>query len=144
MKEHGKSPTLEKHYAACDLPIPVLFRELDVAYPGSKFILTLRDENEWLESVRVHWSDKNPWRSQWDSDPFTNRIHREVYGRIKFDEAVMRECYRKHNADVIDYFRGRPRDLLVMDMSAGASWFELCGFLRKPVPDEPYPWENRS
>ena len=143
MKEDGRSTTLEKHYALCDLPIPILFRELDAAYPGSKFILTLRNEDEWIESVRTHWSNKNPWRAQWDHDPFTHTIHREVYGRVKFDAEIMRERYRRHNAEVLEHFKDRPRDLLVMNMSAGAGWYELCGFLRKPIPNVPYPRENK-
>lgn len=144
VRAHGRSRTLERHYALCDLPIPLLYRELDQAYPGSKFILTIRDEDEWLESVRTHWSDKNPFRRQWDEDPFTNIIHREIYGRIRFDERVMRERYRRHNAEVLAYFKDRPRDLLVMDMSRGAGWHELCGFLRKPIPDGAYPRANNS
>ena len=143
MKAHGSSRTLERHYALCDLPIPLLFRELDAAYPGSKFILTVRDEDEWLESVRTHWSDKNPWRAQWDNDPFTHRIHRELYGGVKFDGQRMRERYRRHNAEVLEYFKDRPRDLLVMNMSAEAGWYELCGFLRKPIPVAQYPRENK-
>jgi hypothetical protein len=139
MKSGGSSPTLERSYALCDLPIPILFRELDAAYPGSKFILTLRDEEDWIKSVRTHWSDKNPFRGQWDTDPFTHRIHLETYGRRKFDEQVMLERYRRHNAEVREYFKARPRDLLVMDMSKGAGWYELCGFLRKPLPTGPYP-----
>lgn len=139
MKRYGNSPTLERSYALCDLPIPLLFRELDVAYPGSKFILTLRDEEAWVNSVRTHWSDKNPFRHQWDTDPFTHRIHTELYGRRKFDEQVMRERYRRHNAEVLAYFKNRPRDLLVMNMSGGAGWYQLCGFLRKPLPITAYP-----
>jgi hypothetical protein len=141
MNNEGSSPTLERSYAVCDLPIPNLFRELDVAYPGSKFILTIRNEEDWIKSVRAHWSDKNPFRAQWDTDAFTHRIHTETYGRRKFDEQVMRERYRKHNAEVLEYFQNRPRDLLVMDMSAEAGWYELCGFLRKPIPTLPYPLE---
>lgn len=144
MKLYGSSPILERHYALCDLPIPLLFRELDAAYPGSKFILTMRDENEWLESVRRHWSHKNPFREQWDTDPFTHRIHRELYGRTTFNEQVMRERYRRHNSEVLEHFKDRPRDLLVMNMSTGAGWYELCGFLRKPIPNEPYPLEFTS
>jgi hypothetical protein len=140
----GRSKTLERHYALCDLPIPVLFRELDEAYPRSKFILTIRDEDEWIESVRKHWSAKNPFRAQWDEDPFTHTIHRVIYGRVKFDEQVMRERYRRHNAEVLEHFRGRPNDLLVMDMSRGAGWHELCGFLRKPIPDGEYPRANNN
>jgi len=141
MRRDGRSPTLERNYALCDLPIALLFRELDAAYQGSKFILTVRDEDEWVRSVSNHWSDKNPYRAQWDTDPFTHRVHRETYGRVKFDEQVMRERYRRHNAEVLEYFKGRPRDLLVMNMSAGAGWYELCGFLRKPIPSGPYPRE---
>lgn len=143
MKTAGKSKTVERNYAMCDLPFPLLFRELDKAYPGSKFILTTRDEDSWLESVRTHWSDKNPFRHQWDTDPFTHRVHRELYGGIKFNEPVMRERFRRHNAEVLEYFKDRPRDLLVFDLSKGAGWHELCGFLRKPLVDVPYPRENK-
>jgi hypothetical protein len=143
MREFGRSRTLERSYALSDLPIPLLFRELDVAYPGAKFILTVRDEDEWLESVRTHWSDKNPWRAQWDHDPFTHKVHRECYGGIKFNEPVMRERYRRHNTDVLEHFKDRPSDLLVMNMTAGAGWYELCGFLRRPLPTAAYPRANK-
>jgi hypothetical protein len=53
----------------------------------------------------------------------------------------MRERYRRHNAEVLEHFKDRPNDLLVMDMSRGAGWYELCGFLRKPIPDGRYPRE---
>jgi hypothetical protein len=141
MRSYGSSATLERNYALCDLPIPLLFRELDSAYPGSKFILTIRSEEEWIKSIERHWSDKNPFRAQWDTDPFTHRIHTEIYGRRKFDEQVMRKRYREHNANVLEYFRYRPQDLLVMDMSRGAGWYQLCGFLRQPIPTKPYPVE---
>ena len=77
-----RSPTLERHYALCDLPIAILYRQLDAAYPGSKFILTTRAEDGWLRSVRNHWNPaRNPFRASWDNDCFTNKLHREVYGR---------------------------------------------------------------
>ena len=138
----GRSPTLESSYAVCDLPIPVLYKELDRAYPGSKFILTVRDEAGWIKSVRNHWDrEHNRFRAGWDSDPFTHKIHREIYGQKNFDEAVFLERYRRHNAEVKEYFKGRPRDLLVMDMDGGAGWYELCAFLGEPVPQAQYPVE---
>lgn len=51
---------LERHYALCDPPIPILYEKLDQAYPGSKFILTVRNEDKWLTSVRNHWSREHP------------------------------------------------------------------------------------
>jgi hypothetical protein len=140
MNNAGRSPTLEKCHAVCDLPIPLLFKKLDKAYPGSKFILTKREEWNWLTSVRKHWSYAlNKFRGQWDTDAFTHRIHKVLYGRIDFDPVVFMERYRRHNAEVLEYFKDRPQDLLVMDMDDGCGWPELCGFLNMPIPAWPYP-----
>lgn len=140
MEGLGSSLTVEKFYALSDLPIPMLFRQLDQTYPGSKFILTIRDEKDWLNSARNHWSyEMNPRRAMWDEDPFTHKIHSLLYGRKKFDEAIMLAKYREHNAAVLSHFADRPQDLLVMDMSKGAGWKELCGFLKVAVPSMEYP-----
>ena len=131
------SPTLERFYAASDLPIPLLYKELDRAYPNSKFILTMRDEVDWLRSVRDHFSyDKNPYRSGWDIYPFTNKLHEIMYGRTDFDVITFLERYRRHTAEVIEYFKNRAGDLLVMKEH---DWPKLCEFLGKPIPDVEYP-----
>jgi len=140
MTTWGRSRTLERSYALCDLPIPMLFRQLDKAYPGSKFILTKRDEARWIESVRNHWSpEHNHYRAGWDTDPFTHRIHHEVYGRKTFDAEIFLNRYRKHNAEVDAYFENRPHDLLVMEMDQNPGWKPLCEFLGRPVPEVEYP-----
>lgn len=136
----GRSETLERHYAVCDLPITLFYEELDRAYPNSKFILTTKNEQKWIQSVRDHWDrDYNKFRASWDKDPFTHRLHKIVYGQKGFDAELFAARFRRHNAEVLEYFRRRPLDLLVMDMDAGAGWAELCGFLRKPIPSTPYP-----
>jgi hypothetical protein len=146
MNEFGRSLTLEKHYALCDLPIPLLYKTLDVAYPRSKFILTMRDENKWLETTRRHFSDSfNKWSSGWNQDPFTNRVHRILYGRSDFDSDVFLERYNRHNAEVLDYFKFRPKDLLVMNVDNGDGWEKLCSFLARDIPkDTDYPRVNVS
>ncbi len=140
MNEHGRSLTLEKSYAVSDLPITIMYRQLDAAYPGSKFILTVRNEGAWLESVRNHWShEHNRFREAWSKDPFTHRIHKEIYGQKGFDADLFLARYRKHNADVREYFKGRPGDLLVMDVDRKSGWPALCGFLKRSIPAVPYP-----
>ena len=140
MQSVGRSATLERYYALCDLPIPLLYQKLDKTYPGSKFILTIRDEKKWLKSVERLWDeDYNPTRGTWEIYPFTNRIHTELYGQKDFNAPVFLKRYRKHNAEVLEYFKNRPNDLLVMDMEDGAGWKELCPFLDVPVPSRPYP-----
>jgi len=57
------------------------------------------------------------------------------------DGSIDKRVTRRHNAEVIEYFRHRPQDLLVMDMSQGAGWYPLCGFLRTSIPATPYPHE---
>lgn len=145
MRAQGHSPTLERHYATCDLPMPLLYKELDTAYPGSRFILTTRDEGEWLESVRKHWDpEHNMYRHQWDTDPFTHRVHLELYGRRRFDPDVMLARYRAHNDAVRQYFVGRPADLLELPLTDHMRWEPLCDFLNKPVPLLPYPKANEA
>lgn len=143
MESAGRSRTLEQWYALSDLPIPLLYEKLDRSYPGSKFILTIRNETDWLKSVERLWDPRyNPTRWIWDAYPFTNRIHTALYGQKHFDPSRMLATYRWHNESVREYFHNRPADLLEMDMDAGDGWQNLCGFLGVPVPLIPYPAKN--
>lgn len=140
MNAHGRSTTLEKSYALSDLPIPLLFKQLDKAYPGSKFILTTRRDSLWLASALRHWErGMNPWRDSWNKDAFTHRIHTALYGSRFPSPDVMLERYQSHNREVLKYFRDRPNDLCILEMDNGAGWKELCRFFGKPVPNVPYP-----
>lgn len=146
MNTVGRSNTLERNYAACDLPISPLFKKLDVAYPGSKFILTIRSEENWIGSVRRHWSpETNPFRHQWDSDPFTHIIHNAIYGRTEFHGPTMRQAYRRHNKRVMEHFKDRPGDLLVLNIDKPVGWYQLCQFLGvRDYPPVPFPRVNKS
>lgn len=144
MNSLGRSNTLEQFYSLCDLPIPLLYKKLDRAYPGSKFILTIRNEARWLKSVEKLWDYKyNPTRWMWDVYPFSNHIHSVLYGTRDFKPELFLARYRRHNAEVLEYFEDRD-DLLVMNMEARTHWPKLCAFLGKPVPDMPYPKWNIS
>ena len=149
MNNGGRSVTLENFYALSDLPIPLLYKQLDIAYPGSKFILTIRDEQNWVAAVKRHWDPSyNKYRSGWDNDPFSNRIHQMLYGTSDFDAETFLSRYRRHNAEVLEYFRGRPADLLVMEMDNGAGWRNCAAFLptflAKAIPCTAYPYIYRS
>jgi len=132
---------LEHYYALADLPIPILYKELDKAYPGSKFILTIRPDDEWIASVENHWSDTNPYRKTWRKDRFSAIIHTELYGQSHFDRDVMLARYHQHNHEVIKYFADKPGQLLVM---YEAKWTLLCPFLGQPMPNGPYPTLNQT
>lgn len=116
-----------------DNPWFCLFRELDVRFPGSRFILTERDEKAWLDSVVNHFG-----RSESD-------FRRWIYGvgSPVGNERTFLERYRRHNRDVVAHFANRPGDLLRMSFADGDGWAELCGFLGCAVPDRPFPHANR-
>lgn len=140
MKTRGRSQLLESVYAVTDLPIPLLYKELDKAYPGSKFILTVRDEEDWLRSVERHFSYENPYRHEWDVYPFSNRIHKALYGTTRPTREQFLATYRRHNAEVIEHFKGR-YDLLIINLSSPYSWRDICQFLDRPNPGIAFPRE---
>jgi len=141
--EYKLSRTVESHYSLTDMPVGLLYKELDAAYPGSKFILTIRNENDWLYSVERHWDiNRSPYRAGWDSDPFTHKLHSLMYGRKKFDADIFLAAYRRHNDEVLSYFHTRKQDLLILDLDSDHKWEQLCEFLGLPIPEVPYPIKN--
>lgn len=123
--------------AATDTPVTAFFPLLDQRYPGSRFVLTVREMEGWLGSVEELFRR----RTQGERGPVAE-IRRLVYGRVTFDREHFRAAYERHVAWVRGYFRGRPGDLLEMDLGAGDGWEALCGFLGAGVVRGPFPREN--
>jgi Sulfotransferase domain len=121
-----------------DIPVAPYFPQLDAAFPRSKFILTVREVESWLASVRKHWK----WQEQAGRDSFLDFIHAAVYGAIEFSDERYRYVFETHRRNVEHYFHDRPDDLLVIDIAAGDAWETLCPFLGVPVPDVPFPHAN--
>lgn len=120
-----------KYDAVEDMPWPLMFRELDREFPGSKFILTYRETNKWFASIRDHFG-RGP-----------AVLQQLTYGEDApypvGNEERYREVYEAHNRQVCAYFAERPSDLLVMNLEEGHGWTELCDFLRiEEVPDGPF------
>jgi len=115
-----------------DEPWPVLYKYLDENY-GGKFILTVRNENDWIESLKRHCGDIHT--------PFREWIY--GYGNPVGHEDVYLERYRKHNNDVMEYFKGRD-DFLKMNITEGDGYEKLCPFLGHKIINEKFPHENKS
>lgn len=110
-----------------DLPTPCFFRELDRSHPGSKFVLTRRDETAWLESVeRLHARPQRPS----PKTPLRQRIRERCYGGLEFDRVRYLDIYRRHDESVRAHFVARPDALLVLDVARDADpWQRLADFL---------------
>jgi hypothetical protein len=143
-----------------DVPFscPHLFVALDQAFPGSKFILTVRDEaDQWYSSLtRFH-------AKLWGTDgapPTASELRAASYIRTGWASNLMklygttdaepyhRETliahYERHNAAVREYFRYRPQDLLEINVSAPDSYRAFIDFLGVRSPFDSFPWENRT
>lgn len=120
-----------------DMPWPLMFRELDEAFPGSKFILTMRETDRWYNSIAGHFG-ANPYH-----------IQQLTYGDDApapvGHEARYREVYDAHNQAVRDYFADRPDDLLELWLERGHGWSELGAFLgRSDVPEGQFVHTNSN
>jgi hypothetical protein len=124
----------EQFDAFQDNPWPILFREMDERYPGSKFILTLRPTGEWIDSLVGHFGEKSTPMREW------------IYGvgSPRGNENIFVERYEQHNREVQTYFRDRPNDLVVMNITKGDGWETLCPFLGKAIPATDFPHANKG
>lgn len=127
----------QQYQAFEDNPWPLIYRELDERFPGSKFVLTIRPKAQWINSVMKHFSGSSTKMREW--------IYGEGYGNPNENtKQIYIDRYTKHNQEVLSYFSTRPNDLAVMDWSRGSSWPELCRILNCPVPSSPFPHTNQA
>jgi hypothetical protein len=133
--------------ALTDTPITATYQALDHAYPGSRFILTTRDQSSWLASCATYWNGVlRPLLASLPTNraAYINLINRTVYGIEQFDPTVFAEVYATHSSAVYHHFRARPDDLLSIDVCGGEGWPRLCTFLNVAPPNEDFPHHNTS
>lgn len=118
--------------AVKDTPWPLLFRELDAAFPGARFIHVTRDADAWLKSALHDFRD------------YPNAIHRLIYGSDGplGHEDIWRMRYEAHNRDVADYFADRPGDYLHIRLEDGVTFEKICGFLGESLVGKGAPKVN--
>jgi hypothetical protein len=143
-----------------DVPFSVGFtyEVLDYAFPGSKFILTIRNSaDEWYESYIRFYSrilglnraatadDLKNWT--YAAEGWIWRQEQNIFGINEsnlFDEKIYKGYYANHNKQILEYFKLRPRDLLVLNLADSASMKSLCGFLGLPYAGQIMPHLNAS
>jgi len=128
-----KDPNVEEYDAFQDNPWPIIYQELDQHYPNSKFILTIRPTDRWIDSVVRHFGANSTPMREW------------IYGvgsPLGNEDAYIRR-YENHNQEVTEYFQGRD-DLLVLELTQGEGWEKLCPFLGKEIPMVEFPHKNKN
>ncbi|VDP70682.1 unnamed protein product [Echinostoma caproni] len=136
-----------------DNPGCTIYKQLMKIYPEAKVILTTRDPNTWIQSIRETvrpkqplfgpgWLDKmkerlvmTPGFSHMADQSLTLSLGSNV--NLDNDEQMKRAFVRRNE----EVERTVPADrLLVFQVKDG--WEPLCRFLGKPIPDVPFPHVN--
>ncbi len=143
-----------------DIPfsLPFTYVVMDHEFPGSKFILTVRnDSEEWYNSLINYHSLKfglgfgipdveklksASYNSQgWAWDAL--KIACDITNEDPYNKDRLTEYYEAHNRMVKKYFRHRPQDLLILNPSDPLAMKKLCNFLgEKEVSNNSFPKEN--
>ena len=118
---------------------PGWFKRIDEEFKNSKFILTVRDEDEWFKSMIRFFGigRQNMFPEIWNW----------IYGRDRIqleNKKDFLEAYRKHNNNVMSYF-ANSNNLLVINLADGNdNWIKICNFLKRNVPELRFPHANKS
>jgi hypothetical protein len=145
--------------AVGDIPYSYFYRELHEAYPASKVILTVRNVEDWWNSISTLFNEFAPIPESprlihrisqklgfgWKEDPSVSARRRTrtlVYGSSVAKKFLYKKKFAEHNALVQATI---PRErLLVMDICAGDGWEKLCPFLGANIPNVRFPHTNKS
>lgn len=128
----------------------------DVLFPGSKFILTVRDPDAWFRSYLRYYKKEFGFADDEvltevafrDKDLylFPNYVHslmRQTVMRVQdnqaqpdwslvFDHAHFKALYLARNESIIKHFSNRPDDLLVIDLTQEVDTKRIVEFLLLP------------
>ena len=123
--------------AAQDLPYALQYKSLDRAFPNSKFILTVRkDEETWYKSKMYHGLRGEPHHIR-------NKVNINLMAHGKpvalTDKDFFIQRYKYHNLAVRTYFNRRPDDLLIVCWENGDTYEDVYKFLglKEPYPEMP-------
>jgi len=125
---------VDKYDVFQDNPWPIIYKELDEKFPGSKFILLLRDPGLWINSQVNSFGRKETPMRKW------------IYGVgcPEGNEDIYIKRFKDHNEEVLNHFRNRPQDLLVLDLGKGDGWEKLCPFLGEKIRKVSFPHVNKA
>lgn len=128
----------EKYEAFEDWPWFMVYKEIDERFPGSKFILTIRKDTEtYVRSLRGHHEREGIRNKDFVKPYWWDEVHGVAPDQWDYEKSAKR--YETHNRDVLEYFRARPNDFLVVCWENGDGWAELSNFLNRRCPDEAFP-----
>lgn len=106
----------------CWFPVPYLEKE----FPGSKYIVNVRDVDAWLRSCESVYSRSSSWNNPlWKYPLDSFRYYRDEYLSARLGKCSI------------------PDRVLVWDVTEDPCWGPLCDFLHVSPPAVPFPRVDR-
>ncbi len=123
--------------------IAPFFPQFDQIFPNSKFILTVRDKESWLDAIKEGWEGKSRENYQYNEEKNYLRMLQRIaiFGTYKFNRDRLSYIYDLHYKMVIEYFKDKPESLLIIDICRGEGWEKLCPFFKLPLMKAPFPFK---
>jgi len=129
---HG---VLENYDAFQDTPWFLMYEQLYHVFPNAKFILTIRDEEKWLNSVKKHFGNN------------AFLYHDYIYktDNVVIDETNYIAIYNAHIKACKIFFDKMQKDLLIIDLEHDTNkWQLLCSYLGVKPPKTKFPYANKA
>ena len=137
---------------------PETYKHVDNFFPKSKFILTVRDSSEqWYNSItKFHArrfgngsipSMEDLQRATYVEKGWVWKIFSYLYppkGKDIYNKGQLMQTYIDYNKEIIDYFKERPKDLLVLNLSEENAFQKFINFLDIKTSLTNFPWENKT
>lgn len=117
---------LNEYDAFTDSPIPLYYQQCDMRCPNSKFILTTRNREAWLASMKWMFSHG---KIAWNWDATTHQYHQKFYGGQKYNRRRLEKFWDNYHMEIKNYFSERKNQLLIIDIDNGFNMREICDFL---------------
>ncbi len=148
----------EKYQSIVDFPGALYYKELAGYYPQSKIILTIRDPEEWYQSVYSTIFSFDPGYAiklrMVLMMPFSATARNLFQVIMLNDKSTWKKYFegnfkdknyaiQRFNDHIEDVKKSIPKErLLIFESKDG--WEPLCDFLNVEIPSEPYPNSNKK
>lgn len=150
-EQHNWEVVFKNYTAAVDNPACCVWRELTVAYPDAKVLLTLhpRGPEAWYEStINTIYFTETKWQFKVIKTfvpfmrKFGNMSHKLIWQRSHAGTMTDKDAAIAHYKKHIENVKAAvpTEKLLIFDVKEG--WKPLCEFLNKPIPNSPFPNVN--
>lgn len=142
----GWDVIFDGYRATVDWPAAAYWRELAAHYPQARVILSLRDADEWYDSVmntiynamRPDLAEDAPEAIRVQLTMVRKLVAEGTFGGRIEDRAHAIDVFERHNRAVREAI---PAERLLV-YEPGDGWEPLCAFLERPVPDTAFPRLN--